>query len=754
MDREAARQYIKDHLEDYLESEWGINTRKSFHCLNPDHNDHNPSMSIDRSSRSGLHCKCFSCGAYYDTFDLIGIKYGLTDETEIFKKAYDVFQIDAGGAYQKQPKSGRSERDPARSKPNFDEPEDAYTLDLTNEAEAAHAELLQTPAALAYLQERGLTAKTITEYKIGFDRLGYNHFLQAHPEHQTKGKKQDLYRYVYPYLDGAGRFNYALLEIIDRTQTDQYNAKYRKISGGETKLKAPIFNERYLQDPPEAVFVCEGIFDALSAEEAGAKAIAFVGTADRRFLGLCQKYRPQTTFIIALDNDGAGQTAAQRVKEGLDALKIPYIISEAAGTAKDFNEALQNDRGAFMEAIARDLKRVEDKPAEDAAAKLEAYQQTAAAAALDNFRADIEASKTAPVYPTGFSDLDKIFDGGFYAGLYIVGAISSLGKTTFCLQIADQLAAAGEDVLIFSLEMARNELIAKSVSRLTYKAMIETEGGQIHRAKTTRGILTGRAYSKYYPEDVELINQSIERYGEYANHLYIFEGIGNIGVNDIKRKVEEHIEITGHRPAVLIDYLQIIAPYSDKLTDKQNTDKNVLELKRLSRDCNIPIIGISSFNRNSYTDPVNMAAFKESGAIEYSSDVLIGLQYDGMDYKAGETDGNRLKRIRQLMKDMEAKAREGDSQRIQVKILKNRNGSKGEIKLDFFAMFNCFENIVETFKHEDTHHIAEFMSQGEGWTKAESTYNTGSGSKRGKTKKAATTPAEIDTEDEDADLLP
>ncbi len=750
MDREAARQYIKDHLEDYLESEWGINTRKPFRCLNPDHNDHKPSMSIDRSSRSGIHCKCFSCGAYYDTFDLIGIKYGLTDPSEIFNKAYEVFQIDRGGAYQKQPKSGRSERDPAPSKPNFDEPEDTYTLDLTNEAEAAHAELLQTPAALTYLQERGLTAKTVTEYKIGFDRLGYNHFLQAHPEHQTKGKKQDLYRYVYPYPDGAGRFNYALLEIIDRTQTDRYNAKYRKISGGETKLKAPIFNERYLQDPPEAVFVCEGIFDALSAEEAGAKAIAFVGTADHRFLGLCQKYRPQTTFIIALDNDGAGQTAAQRVKEGLDALEIPYIISEAAGTAKDFNEALQNDRGAFMEAIARDIERAENKATEDAAATLEEYQKTAAAAALDAFRADIETSKTAPVYPTGFDDLDEILDGGLYAGLYIVGAISSLGKTTFCLQIADQIAAAGNDVLIFSLEMARNELIAKSVSRLTYRTMIET-GGTTRNAKTTRGIMTGRFYSKYYPEELELINQSIERYGEYAEHIYIFEGIGNIGETDIRRKVEEHIEITGHRPAVLIDYLQIIAPYDTKLTDKQNTDKNVLELKRLSRDCNVPIIGISSFNRNSYTDPVNMAAFKESGAIEYSSDVLIGLQYEGMDYDdktprttkdgktvTGETDATRQKRIRKLIRDMEARAKNGEAQRIQVKILKNRNGSKGSVALDFFAMFNCFEAVPISNESED-----------EGWTKVESTYSTGK-----KRRKSAAKPEEIDMEDEDADLLP
>lgn len=733
MDRDAAKQYIKEHLEEYIQQTRGIDTRHPFRCLNPAHDDHTPSMSIDRSSRSGLHCKCFSCNAYYDTFDLIGIDYGLTDPEDIFKKAYEVFQIDTGGAYQIHAESRRSD---SAQRPQFEEPEDAYTLDLTAEVEAAHAELLRTPAALTYLQERGLTAKTVTEYKLGYDAKGYNHFLQAHPEHRNGSYSIGLYCRVYPYLTAEGRFNYASFEITDRSQLKKGGlGKYIKISKGETTLNAPIFNERYIQDPPEAVFICEGIIDALSAEEAGAKAIAFVGTAHRRFLGLCKKYRPQTTFIIALDNDGAGHSATKPVMEGLDELRIPYIISNAAGTAKDFNEALQNDRGAFMEAIARDLKRVEDKQTEDAAATLEEYRQSAAAYSLDAFRKDIESSKTAPVYPTGFSDLDAILDGGLYAGLYIVGAISALGKTTFCLQIADQLAAAGNDVLIFSLEMARNELIAKSVSRLTYKAMTKTEGGTTRNAKTTRGILTGAFYDKYYPEELELINQSIERYSAYAQNIYIFEGIGNIGVNEISERVKKHIEITGRRPAVLIDYLQIIAPYDSKMSDKQNTDKNVLELKRLSRDCDIPIIGISSFNRNSYTDPVNMAAFKESGAIEYSSDVLIGLQYEGMDYKDGESDGNRQKRIRQLMKDMEARAREGQAQRIQVKILKNRNGGKGDAKLDFFAMFNCFEDVTENAKDDGEDYLETITG------------------KRRSRKKAPEVPEEIDVDFDDIDLL-
>ena len=166
-------------------------------------------------------------------------------------------------------------------------------------------------------------------------------------------------------------------------------------------------------------------------------------------------------------------------------------------------------------------------------------------------------------------------------------------------------------------------------------------------------------------------------YRNYAQHIFIHEGIGDIGIKEIAEIVKEHIEITGNKPVILIDYLQILAPYDMRASDKQNTDKATLELKRLSRDFKIPVIGISSFNRENYTAPVNNASFKESGAIEYSADVLIGLQYDGMDYQDGEADGARQKRIRGLIKDMEQKAKLGEAQTLQAKILKYRNGSKG-----------------------------------------------------------------------------
>lgn len=703
MDRDQARQYVKGQLESYLRGK-GIDPSRSFRCLNPEHNDSKPSMSVDRTSSSGLHCHCFSCHAYYDTFDLIGIDYGITDEAAKFSKGYELYGLTVENDKTDSARSDKNQNQPKNEQNTqytlhnevytmpytIEDIKEGETVDYTEIVKKAHRELLETPSALAYLQGRGLSLETINQYELGYDKDGYNHFLQAYPQNQSKSKKVGLYKYIFPYPDAEGNYSYFLTEIADRSQVDDWNGKYKKISKGETKIAAQIFNERYLQSPPPVVFICEGIYDALSVEEAGGKAIAFVGTAHRRFLGLCKKYHPDTTFVISLDNDEAGQTAIARVKEGLDYLNIPYLV-RTAEQGKDFNEALQTDRGAFTEYIQRVVGEVEQEKKAKEEADRQEYLQTSTAYKLQSFIDDIEKSKTASYFPTGFSRLDNLLDGGLYAGLYVVGAISSLGKTTFCLQIMDNIAAAGNDVIVFSLEMARNELIAKSVSRHTLQADMNKYQTKQH-AKTVRGITTGSRYQDYSQTDREIIEAAITAYSEYAHHIYIHEGVGNIGVEKVREVVERHVRITGNKPVILIDYVQILSPYNERATDKQNTDKSVLELKRLSRDYGIPVIGISSFNRDSYTQPVNMAAFKESGAVEYSSDVLIALQYLGMDYQKGESEKDRQKRVRDLLQDQTEKGKKGEAQAIQVKILKNRNGSKGETILDFYPMFNHFSD--------------------------------------------------------------
>ena len=228
--------------------------------------------------------------------------------------------------------------------------------------------------------------------------------------------------------------------------------------------------------------------------------------------------------------------------------------------------------------------------------------------------------------------------------------------------------------------------MAKSISRHTIKSVLSPENRKkaeagdpsalrANDAKSARGITDGKRQINYSRKETQLIRDSIIAYSRYADRLFIREGVGNIGVEEIREAIRRHILFTGHRPIVVVDYLQILAPYSERMTDKQNTDKAVLELKRISRDYKIPVIAISSFNRVNYKEAVSMEAFKESGAIEYSSDVLIGLQLRG----AGG----------QFFDPTKAKKR--DPRIIQAVILKNRNGRVGDkLSYRYYPLFNYF----------------------------------------------------------------
>ena len=259
------------------------------------------------------------------------------------------------------------------------------------------------------------------------------------------------------------------------------------------------------------------------------------------------------------------------------------------------------------------------------------------------------------------------------------------------MQVADQVAAAGNDVLIFSLEMARKQLMSKSISRHTLQLTLE-RGGETRNAKTSRGITSGKRYANYSRTELSLINDAMSAYNKYAERIFIREGVGDITVDRIREAVQKHILFTGgkwitdattgertleggRRPLVVVDYLQIIAPHSDRATDKQRVDHAVLELKRISRDYRLPVIAISSFNREGYKEAVTFENLKESGAIEYSADIVIGLQLSG----AGKKDFNPTE------------AKRKDPRKIEAVILKNREGRVGDkILFAYYPMFNYF----------------------------------------------------------------
>lgn len=328
------------------------------------------------------------------------------------------------------------------------------------------------------------------------------------------------------------------------------------------------------------------------------------------------------------------------------------------------------------------------------------YAGRTAAAALESFWRD--TGNLAEPIPTGFPLLDEFFDGGLYPGLYILGAVSSLGKTTFVLQIADQIAKAGTDVLIFSLEMSRAELMSKSLSRLTAQISAKLEGesvaslvnlDRIPNAKTARALTDPRRIMNYRPEERDLVEAASVAYREMGIRIWIDEGPkgGDVDSAYIRKRVEEHISITGRRPVVFVDYLQIMGG-DPHLTDKQKTDRDVKALRTIGRDNRLPVFAISSFNRENYSQEVSMTAFKESGAIEYSSDVLLGLQPQGMEEGKDKAKDNqqRVEKTKRLQ-----------VRPLELKVLKQRSAATGRrISYNYTPAFNVFEEGDESFAPE------------------------------------------------------
>ena len=122
--------------------------------------------------------------------------------------------------------------------------------------------------------------------------------------------------------------------------------------------------------------------------------------------------------------------------------------------------------------------------------------------------------------------------------------------------------------------MSAQELTAKLLSRSTYVQNPELALSALQIIQNPEH-LSEEQKDHFY----KLHAQDAQHYAK----LFLTEGIGNITANDIRLCLERHKQDRGAYPVMFVDYLQMLAPESDRYTDKQNMDKSVLELKRIAR---------------------------------------------------------------------------------------------------------------------------------------------------------------------------
>ena len=254
--------------------------------------------------------------------------------------------------------------------------------------------------------------------------------------------------------------------------------------------------------------------------------------------------------------------------------------------------------------------------------------------------------------PTGFSLLDKYMTGLNKSDLILIGARPAMGKTSFALNIARNVAVqAKKKVVFFSLEMGKEQLAQRILST---EARVESQ-------KMRTGELTDDDWQRIAQATVSL-NEA---------ELY-FDDTANITVPEMKARVRKMRDVD----CVIIDYLQLMQ--GTKRTDSrvQEVSEITRSLKLMAKDLKIPVITCSQLSRSTEgrgkSHKPQLSDLRESGAIEQDADIVLML------YRESYYDEEKNETV------------VTDENKAQVIVAKNRHGGTGEIDLHWNGSYTMF----------------------------------------------------------------
>jgi replicative DNA helicase len=252
---------------------------------------------------------------------------------------------------------------------------------------------------------------------------------------------------------------------------------------------------------------------------------------------------------------------------------------------------------------------------------------------------------------TGFSGLDTVLAGMGNSDLILVGARPGMGKTSFALNIATNVAQMnGKNVCIFSLEMSAEQLVTRIISS---EAMIDSYA-----------LRTGKLDNKNW-QDIAATTTKL------AGCNILIDDTAGITVTGMKAKLRR-VQNLG---LVVVDYLQLMQ--SDRRTDNRVQEVGDISrgLKLMAKELNVPVICCAQLSRGpeSRTDKRPMLSdLRDSGAIEQDADTVIFLYRD------------------EYYDNKNAKDEVG---RAEVIVAKNRHGSLGNIQVGWIGQYTKFITI-------------------------------------------------------------
>ncbi len=260
---------------------------------------------------------------------------------------------------------------------------------------------------------------------------------------------------------------------------------------------------------------------------------------------------------------------------------------------------------------------------------------------------------------TGFTEFDTLTAGLQPSNLIIVAGRPGMGKTSFCLNVAEYVALQKRlPVAIFSLEMSLDEILIRLLCSNAQVDIYDLRRGYTAHKKTWVALTTSAAKFSESP-------------------IYLSES-PSFNVLDICAQARRLMAEKG-LSLVIIDYLQLLGGFSSRPETRQQEISEISRfLKNMARDLQIPVIAVSQLSRRpeekERAGRPRLSDLRESGALEQDADVVTFIYREEI-YKPDNLE-------------LQGKAK--------IILAKQRNGRTGEFELAFIKEYARFENLAKT----------------------------------------------------------
>lgn len=271
--------------------------------------------------------------------------------------------------------------------------------------------------------------------------------------------------------------------------------------------------------------------------------------------------------------------------------------------------------------------------------------------AVDRIDALFQQDSPITGLPTGYSDFDDMTSGLQAGDLVIVAGRPSMGKTTFAMNLAENVAIKAQvPVAVFSMEMPGEQLAMRLLSSLGHIDQ--------HRVRT----------GKLDDDDWPRLTQAV---GQLAEAQLFIDDTPALSPNELRARARRLAREHG-LGMIVIDYLQLMQVHGNRENRTNEISEISRSLKALAKELNVPVIALSQLNRSLEQRPNKrpvMSDLRESGAIEQDADLIVFIYRDEVYNEDSQDKGT-----------------------AEIIIGKQRNGPIGTLRLTFLGQYTRFVN--------------------------------------------------------------